>query len=167
MKAGTRGQVSQFIALPPNALYDLVSNVQRMGEWSPECRKCEWLDAATGPMVGSRFKGTNRRGLTSWSTVSRVVAADPGREFAFATGHRGKDMTVWTYRFADAVGGTEVTESFDVLIDTPWYFRFADRFLIGAKDRKADLERGMAETLLRIKAAATTNQTTPATSGTR
>lgn len=166
MKAGTRGQVSEFIVLSPADLYNLVSNVQRMGEWSPECRKCEWLDGATGPTVGARFKGTNRRGIASWSTISRVVAADPGNEFAFATGHRGRDMTVWAYRFAAIDGGTEVTETFEVLVDTPWYFRFADRFLIGAKDRRVDLERGMAETLLRIKAAAG-NQATPATTGTR
>jgi Polyketide cyclase / dehydrase and lipid transport len=124
-----------------------------MGEWSPECRRCEWIGGATGPVVGARFKGTNRRGVARWSTRPRVVVADPGREFAFVIGHRGRDMTRWSYRFEPASDGTKVTESFEMLREMPWYFRFADRFLMGVKDRTADLVASMGETLQRLKIA--------------
>ena len=124
-----------------------------MGEWSPECRSCEWMDGAVGPAVGARFKGSNRRGIIRWSTTPRVVVADPGQEFAFVTGHRGRDMTKWTYRFEPVAEGTTVTESFEMLRDMPWYYRFADRYLMGVKNRTADLVSNMEATLQRLKTA--------------
>ena len=69
-------------------------------------------------------------------------------------GHLGRDMTKWTYRFVEADGGTDVTESFEMLASQPFYFRLSDRLLMGVKDRKADLEQSMRETLARIKAVA-------------
>jgi Polyketide cyclase / dehydrase and lipid transport len=153
MKAGTTGEATVHIAVNPDKLYDLVSDVRRMGEWSPECTRCEWLDGASGPAVGARFKGTNKRGLFSWSTKPKVVTADPGRAFAFTTAHMGRDMTKWSYRFEPAGDGAAVTESFEILADIPWYFTLGER-LMGVKDRKADLEAGMRATLDRLKVAA-------------
>ena len=153
MKAGTRRQASTEVRASPSQLYDAVSDVRRMGEWSPECQRCEWIDGAVGPAVGARFKGSNRRGVVRWSTTPRVVVADIGREFAFVTGHRGRDMTKWTYRFDPVVYGTTVTESFEMLRDMPWYYRFADRYLMGVKDRTADLVSNMEATLQRLKTA--------------
>jgi hypothetical protein len=124
-----------------------------MGEWSPECCHCEWIDGATGPTVGAKFKGRNRRGIVRWSTMPRVVAADAGQEFAFVTGHRGRDMTKWTYRFDALTDGTSVTESFEMLSDMPWYYRFADRYLMGVEDRTVDLVANMEATLQRLKTA--------------
>jgi hypothetical protein len=77
--------------------------------------------------------------------------ATAGQEFAFVTGHRGRDMTKWTYRFEPVVNGTSVTESFEMLSDMPWYYRFADRYLMGVKDRTADLVSNMEATLQRLK----------------
>jgi hypothetical protein len=110
MRAGTRGEATIEVHTAPGALYDMVSDVRRMGEWSPECRHCEWIDGATGPAVGARFKGSNQHGLARWSTKPRVVVADPGREFAFVIGHLGHDMTRWSYRFEPAADHTIVTE---------------------------------------------------------
>ena len=154
MKVGTRGEASTDVDSSANALYDVVSDVRRMGEWSPECRSCQWVGGATGPAVGARFKGSNRRGIARWSTTPRVVVADPGREFAFVVNHLGRGMTKWSYRFEpSSEHTTTVTESFELLRDLPWYFRVADRRLMHIDDRKADLEAGMQETLERLKAA--------------
>jgi hypothetical protein len=161
MQAGTKGHVSVDVDAPADKLYELVSDVRRMGEWSPECRHCEWLDGATGPAEGARFKGTNRHGLARWSTKPRVVAAKQGREFAFVIRHRGRDMTKWTYSFEPAAEGTTVTESFEMISDMPWYFRLSDRLLMGVQDRKADLEANMRNTLERLKAAAEGDPVTP------
>jgi hypothetical protein len=147
MKKGTTAEVHVFVDAPPQVVYGVVSNVRRMGEWSPETTKCDWLEGATGPEVGARFKGANKRGLLTWSTKPTVVVADPGREFAFEVG----TDTRWTYRF-DADGGrTRLTESFEMLRDLRWYYALAERWLMRVKDRRADLERGMAVTLERIK----------------
>ena len=153
MKAGTHAEVSIDVDASPAAIYDVVSDVRRMGELSPECRRCEWIAGATGPAVGARFKGTNQHGIARWSTKTRVVVADPGSEFAFVTGHFGRDMTRWSYRFECASAATRVVESFEMLSDMPWYFRVADRLLMGVKDRKTDLETNMSETLQRLKLA--------------
>ena len=153
MKRGTTGEARVHISAPPEKVYDLVSDVTRMGEWSPETVKCEWIDGATGPAVGARFKGSNKRGLFRWSTKPEVVAANPGREFAFIT--PGSGSTKWTYHFeASADGGTDATESFELLADMPQYIVLADRYLLGIKDRTADLEQAMQQTLERIKRAA-------------
>lgn len=157
MRNGTSGEASRHIAAPPGTLYDLVSDVTQMGQWSPECIRCEWIDGATGPAVGARFKGTSKRGLVRWSTTPRVVTAEPGRVFAFATTHRGHDETKWTYRFEPDGDGTVVTETFEMLADLPWYLRMVERVAMGVKDRRADLEVGMAETLRRLSIAAAPN----------
>src|SRR5258708_27503049 len=117
MKKGTTGQASVHIDAPPEKAYELVSGVQRMGEWSPECRQCEWLDGATGPAVGARFKGSNRNGFARWSTKPRVVAVEDGREFAFVVDFMGKDITKWRYRFEPDGDGTKATESFEIVHD--------------------------------------------------
>jgi len=147
MERGTKGEAQVYVAAAPDVVYRVVSDVTRMGEWSPETTKCEWLDGATGPAVGARFKGSNKRGPARWSTKPTVVAAEPGREFAFDV-----DTDVrWTYRCEADGDGTKLTESFEMLRDIRWYYAFAERWVMGIKDRQADLERGMAETLQRIK----------------
>ena len=63
----------------PERLYDMVADLPRMGEWSPECQHVEWEDGATGPVEGARFVGHNRtgpRGLIRWSRRGRVLTAD-------------------------------------------------------------------------------------------
>ena len=147
MRKGARAEVRVHVEAPPEAVYGVVSDVTRMGEWSPETVNCDWIGGATGPVVGARFKGTNKRGLVKWSTKPTVIVADPGREFAFDVG----PDTRWTYRF-DAEGtGTMLTESFEMLRDIRWYYAFAERWLMRVTDRRADLERGMAITLEHIK----------------
>jgi hypothetical protein len=147
MKKGTKGEVDVTVGAPPDVVYGFVSDVTRMGEWSPETTKCVWLDGATGPAVGVRFKGSNKRGFIAWSTKPTVVVADPGREFAFEV-----DTDVrWTYRFEAEGEGTRLTESFEMLRDLRWHYAFAERWLMRVKDRHADLERAMAVTLGRIK----------------
>ena len=147
MKQGTKGEVHVFVDAPPAVVYGVVSDVRRMGEWSPETIKCEWLDGATGPAVGARFKGANKRGFLRWSTKPTVVAVDPGREFAFEVGSDVK----WAYRVDSDGTGTKLTESFEVLRDLAWYYPLIERYLMGIKDRRADLEHGMTMTLERIK----------------
>src|SRR5690242_3116458 len=129
MQQGTRGEANVHIDAPPMKVWEVVTDIGRMGEWSPETVSCTWLDGATGPVVGARFKGTNKRGIARWSTKPRVTAADPGRCFAFVIAHRGADMTEWRYDFAPDGDGTNVTESFELKRDLPWYFELSDRYM--------------------------------------
>src|SRR5687768_6596860 len=119
-----------------------------MGEWSPECYRCEWQDGATGPAVGARFKGSNRKGLVRWSNCPTVTVADRPRAFGFSTG-----ATQWTYRIEPADCGSRVTESSEELQVPSRLMRAVYRVLVGA-DRPGQLRLGMQATLERIKAAA-------------
>jgi hypothetical protein len=141
------------VGAPPDVVYGLVTDVRRMGEWSPETYKAEWVDGAAGPAIGARFKGFNRRGLVRWSTTPRVVAATPGSEFAFVIESGGKETVKWVYRLEPDDGGTRLTESFELLNDTSRVINIGHR-VMGVKDRTADLEQGMLETIQRVKAAA-------------
>lgn len=142
---GIEGQATVHIQAPPENVYAMVTDVTRMGEWSPECRKAEWVEGATGPAVGARFKGSNKKGIMRWSTTPTVTVADPGKEFTFDV---GKD-TRWSYKFAPKDGGTELTESFEAL-------RYGLFFKIvqPPKRRTRELQQGIEATLQRIKQAA-------------
>ena len=139
----------------PEVIWNLVTDLPRMGEWSPENQGGEWLDGATGPAVGARFKGQNQRGKTKWSTTLKVEVAEPGREFQFVVGG-SKPTARWRYRLVpDQTGvGTDVVESFDLLQPLSRAARLLTRVTIGVKDREADMEEGMHQTLARLKAAA-------------
>ena len=140
------------IGAPPDRCYAIVTDIANMGRLSPECVGGTWLDGATGPAEGARFKGRNKRGIARWSTVNTVVTADPGREFAFRTKQSGME---WRYRFEPADGGTLVTESRREWRDRPFIARtFTQVFLGGLQDHEDELRQGMQATLERLKAAA-------------
>jgi len=82
MATAKRGQASIHIAADPVVIYDLLSDVTRMGQWSPECYRCEWLDRASAAVEGVRFRGYNRLGRYRWATTAVVTVARRGREFA-------------------------------------------------------------------------------------
>jgi hypothetical protein len=144
----TTATVSVEVDAPAEVVYDLVADVTRMGEWSPECVRCEWLDEPG--VVGSRFRGHNKRGPARWSTTAQLLVADRPRELSFATLYRGAPSTRWTYRL-EGSSPTLVSESFDAQ-RTPPLIAVAESLFV--RNRQAQLEAGMADTLAKIKAAA-------------
>jgi len=120
--SGLQYAESVVVACSPEALYDMVSDVTRMGEWSPVCRTC-WWDDGDGPRPGAWFTGRNELPERTWETRSQVAVADRGREFAFVVGGA---WVRWGYTFAPVDAGTKVTESWEFLPDG--ITRFRDRF---------------------------------------
>jgi uncharacterized protein YndB with AHSA1/START domain len=102
------------IAVAPDAVWAAVSDVTRMGEWSPECTGAAWRGSPAGPVVGARFQGRNRKGGISWSTVCRVVEAAPGRAFAWDVSFGPIPVARWGFRLTPggADGGMTVVEQF-------------------------------------------------------
>jgi uncharacterized protein YndB with AHSA1/START domain len=143
--------VTVHMAATPERIWDLVSDVTLIGRYSPETFEAEWLDGATGPAVGAKFRGhvkRNGKGPIYWTTCT-VIASDPGREFAFGVGPSDKPLNVWRYTLEPAGDGqTDVTESFD-LAKTPW-LRLYWALLGWARGRTN--RNGMRTTLERIKA---------------
>src|SRR5712691_3791792 len=83
--------VEMSIAAPPARVWELVTDLQLMGHWSPEYQGGEWLDGASGLIVDARFKGRNKRRGREWESVSTVLEAAPGRSFVWAVGNPTKD----------------------------------------------------------------------------
>ena len=142
--------VTVHIAAPPQPIWELVSDVTKIGRYSPETFEAEWLDGATAPVVGARFRGhvkRNGKGPTYW-TKCTVLASEPGREFAFGVGPGDKPLSVWRYELAPNGDGTDVTESFTLtrtkLLRLYWS-------LFGWTRGKTNRE-GMRTTLERVKA---------------
>jgi uncharacterized membrane protein len=143
---------SVVIEAPAERIYELVADLPRMGDWSPECRQVEWLEGSTGPVEGASFIGHNRGGpggLMKWSRRGRVVTAEPGREFAFVTEEGGRQSTEWRYRLEPVEGNTRVTESYTVRWIPTWA-----RILDVPTNRARELREAMRHTLEQLKGAA-------------
>ena len=119
------------MAAPPEKVWALVSDVTRIGEFSPETFEAEWLDGSTEAVVGARFRGhvnRNNKGVKYWTTC-RVVACEPERELAFDVEVGGRPVSTWRYVLVPRDGGTDVTESFELAtnLGTRLYWAIAGR----------------------------------------
>lgn len=136
----------------PAALYEAVSDVGRMGEWSPEATGAKII--TKGPVqAGSRFRGSNRKGWIHWSTQCVVVNAVPGEEFTFEVRVLGSPVARWSYHFSPIEGGTRVEESWTDLRSgfVGFVARSVGAVVLGTPDRANHNRRTMRITLDRLK----------------
>jgi hypothetical protein len=140
------------IARTPEDLYDMVSDVTRMGEWSPVCTTC-WWDEGAMPEVGAWFTGRNVDGDATWETRSQVVAADRGKEFAYLV---GGSLVRWGYAFEPVGEGTKLTESWEFLPDGIALFEkhFGEEAQQHIEARTNAAHAGIPATLAAMKASA-------------
>lgn len=131
----------------PNQVWEVVSDVTRMPEWSPELRRL-YVVGSTRAGVGTRLVGINRRGLAVWPTTSKVVRYEPQRAVAWRTRESG---ATWTYELTPAGTGTRLSARRELVGFTVGTKLFAP--LIGGADgHDGELAAGLATTLDRIKA---------------
>ncbi len=102
-------EASVEIAASPEAVYALVSDLPRMGEWSPENQGGTWLDGGTGN-VGDWFEGFNKSGEREWLRPVEVAVADPGKDFTIAVTGVEANCTWWSYEMEPSGAGTKLTE---------------------------------------------------------
>lgn len=144
--------VTQEIAAPAEQVWAMVSDVTRMGEWSPENEGATWMGGATGAAPGAKFKGSNRNGKKKWNTVAKVAEADPGRSFAFHVTATGLKVAEWRYAFEPTATGCRVTETW--IDERGMIAKSLGGMVSGVNDREAHNRSGMEQTLERLKAAA-------------
>ena len=152
--------VTVHMDAPPERIWDLVSDVTRIGSYSPETFEAVWVDGATGPAVGAKFRGHVKRngiGPVYWVSCT-VTECEPGRTFAFGVVNPEKPLNVWRYEILPAGDGADVTESFNWPHPGPPDLLGALGWSRGKVNRK-----GMQTTLERIKAEVESGST--ATSG--
>jgi uncharacterized protein YndB with AHSA1/START domain len=142
------GTATTVISRPIAEVFEAISDVTRMGEWSPECTAGRWIDGASGPAVGAKFEGDNvaRMGpvtLKKWTSISEVTDYVQNEVFGFVA----EDHTHWRYDFLEREGKAVVTESFS----HPPYAgrqRVVYGMLLG---RQSTMIKGMQFTLDRVK----------------
>lgn len=145
-----RDEVRAHVSADPDAVYDLVSDVTRTPEWSPEVIACSWLGGATSATVGARFTATNKRRWFTWSNRPVVAVADRGSEFAITRTERGAGTIRWSYRLEPDAGGTSVALGYEVLRPVPVGLHVMLRLLFGVRDLRADLHANMEASLRRL-----------------
>ncbi|MGH3596540.1 MAG: SRPBCC family protein [Mycobacterium sp.] len=145
-----QGSATVHMAAPADKVWDLIADVRNTGRFSPETFEAEWLDGATGPTPGARFRGHVKRngiGPVYWTTC-RVTACEPGREFGFAVLIGDRPANNWHYQLTPAGDGTDVTESFRL---APSAFTTVYYWAFGGWLRQRNNIRDMTRTLHRIK----------------
>ncbi len=142
------GTATATIQAPIDVVFAAVTDVTRMGQWSPECVGCRWIGGVERAAVGARFEGDNvvtlgPITLKRWTTTSEVVGIEPNALFEFVTeGH-----TTWRYEFAELDAGTIVSESFSHPPHVGW-----QRWVYGRLvNRRTAMTNGMRATLERLE----------------
>jgi uncharacterized protein YndB with AHSA1/START domain len=110
-------EASVNVVASPEAIWAVISDVTRVGEWSGECRGCSWVDGSESVTSGAHFRGRNRRGGFRWTRLNEVTRVDPPRMLAWRTLPRAPyvDSVEWRVSLAQHGTATSVTESFEVL----------------------------------------------------
>ena len=139
-------QATIEIDAPPADVWDVVSDVRRMPEFSPELRKVWVLGRATG--TGARFVGVNRRGVVAWPTVSTVVRWEPQQAIAWRTRESG---ATWLYEVEPAGTGTRLTGR-RILPQFTRGTALLGPVIGGAAGHDAELAAGIRTTMERMKA---------------
>jgi hypothetical protein len=141
------------IGASPAEVFAVVGDPLAMARLGAEVHEARWLDGATSPAVGARFRGINRNGPRRWSTVCRVTDFEPGRRF-------GYDVTVevgsvvrmpisrWQYDLEPTDAGCLLTES--NWIRTPTWLATLTGPVTGRPDRLAANQSHIELTLQRV-----------------
>jgi len=151
-----RDSVTVHMNATPEEIWPLVSDVvTNARRFAAETFDAEWLDGATGPAVGVRFRGhvkRNDRKLTTYWSVCTIDTCEPNRDFAFTVGVAGRPLNRWRYVLEPSGDGTDVTESFELRGIWPLRLYWG---LLGRLRGRTNVEN-MRTTLERIKAAVET-----------
>jgi hypothetical protein len=136
----------------PERVYALISDLESLSGLSEETVRCKVLAGSSTATVGTRFRGSNRRGVHRWSTVSTVTDAAPGREFSFNVTSLGIQVSRWSYSIRPSDEGCIVTES--TWDRRPRWFLGLAYLATGVSDRVKVNTQNIARTLERLKAKA-------------
>ena len=144
--------VSIDINAPADKVWAMVTDLPRMGEWSPENLGGVWADGANGAAVGAVFNGKNRNGKRTWSTSVKVNVCDAPRNFSFGLMLLGKNWCDWVYEIEPTAGGCRVTHSW---VDHRTAFAgTVGKWASGVADRATHNKANMEVTLANLKKAA-------------
>jgi hypothetical protein len=140
-------RVEVRVSAPPDAVWAVVADVTRTGEWSHECVEVAWVGGATAARPGARFRGGNRASLWRWNRSCEVTGVDPGRSLTWRTVSTWlyHDSTEWQVTLEPVPGGTRIVQTYEVVHCPAWWGWLVARVVPPHRDRTAaltaDLER--------------------------
>ena len=143
--------VSVEINAPVEKVWAMVTDLPRMGEWSPENQGGEWAKGATGPAVGAAFKGRNKNGKKKWGTNVVVNACDAPKKFSFGLMVNSKNWCDWVYEIEPTATGCRVTHSW--IDHRGSVARFLGKVVSGVADRATHNKKNMEVTLQNLAKA--------------
>jgi hypothetical protein len=141
------GRCSVTTSASTEAVWAIVGDPTRVGEWSHECGGAEWIDGATTARPGARFRGRNRVGRSRWTRTSEIVTVDAPRELAWRTvpTRLYPDSTIWTITIEPTDTGSRIEQRFEVLKLNPIIDRIFYLLIPPHRDRsdalRQDIER--------------------------
>jgi hypothetical protein len=139
------------IGATPDEAYRVISDPPSMARLAEETYSARWLDGATGPAVGARFRGYNRNGSRRWATTCRITDAEPGRCFAYeVTAPLHIPISRWQYDIEPTADGCKVTET--NWLRVPLWLLPIGIAITGIADRADTNNANIAATLRRLKA---------------
>ena len=144
------GEVSLHMDAPPEKVWALVSDVTRIGEFSPETFEAKWTRGSTGPEVGASFTGHVKRNGVGPTTgrPARSPSACRTRSSSSRSAPTTSTVNNWGYRLEPDGDGTKVTEYFRLEPTLPLRALLA---VLGHLRGRTN-EKGMRTTLERMKA---------------
>lgn len=144
-------EVSRDIAASPADVFAAITDITRMGEWSPECVRVEWNEGFSEPAVGAIFTGHNRNGDKEWTVPATIVELVDNERFFFDCIARDFVFAKWGYAIDATDEGCRVTEYWQDLRPESSHER--STMISGVADRAAHNRAGMEATLERLAAA--------------
>lgn len=138
------------IDAPPAAVWAIVSDLKRMGEWSPQCTRMIVFGGEV--KKGARTFNVNKQGWKRWPTNAKVVHFEPERKLAFRV---VENRSIWTYELEPTATGTRLTESRKIPDGITKVSKVLTNAVLGGTPSfEAGLATGIRRTLERIKAEA-------------
>ncbi|MFI6603163.1 SRPBCC family protein [Nonomuraea sp. NPDC050536] len=99
------------IAAPAERVYDVITDLANLASWNAECLSARWIGPVKEARLGARFVGGNRNGGRRWSTRCTVIAAEPGRAFAYHVRAAGVlDVAIWRFDLTPTADGCRVEQ---------------------------------------------------------
>ncbi|MDH6193723.1 uncharacterized protein YndB with AHSA1/START domain [Mycobacterium frederiksbergense] len=141
------------IEATPSVVWDVVRDIRRMSEWSPQVVSVKLRDDDDDIRLGSTFTNLNHQGELEWITHGEVVRYVPEKEIAFRV---AENYAIWSFSItADGAAATVLTQR----RETPdgisqLSLELTESHLGGQQAFTELLEAGMEQTLTAIKACA-------------
>lgn len=140
-----RVETNRRMSATPQAVWEIISDLESMGNLSPENSGGRWEKGVTGVEKGVIFRGKNKNGFRQWSTKVLITECEPPKKLSFSLRVGGKEWCEWSYQIDAVEDGCIVTESWTD--NRTWLGAKIGWIISGVSDRAAHNLKGMEATL--------------------